>query len=262
VNFDPDLILMDLYMPECTGLEVAGVIRQLEAYISVPIVYLSGETDVDRQMSAIRGGGDDFLTKPIQPNHLISAVNSRAKRARALRALMMRDSLTGLLNHTSIKDKLENELSRSRRTGSELVFAMIDIDKFKSINDNYGHPVGDRVIKSLARLLQQRLRKSDIVGRYGGEEFAAILLDTNLEHAQRIMDDVREAFFGVSQSSENSFFNVSFSCGLASFADYKDPVEMTDAADQALYKAKHGGRNQVVASQGFEQDDLPRAANS
>jgi DNA-binding response OmpR family regulator len=110
-ELNPDLILMDLYMPGCTGLELAAVIRQQPDYISTPIVFLSAETDLNTQMEALRLGGDDFLTKPIQIGHLISSVASRTLRSRTLRALMIRDSLTGLLNHTATEERLAAEVA-------------------------------------------------------------------------------------------------------------------------------------------------------
>ncbi|MEI6043929.1 MAG: diguanylate cyclase [Chloroflexota bacterium] len=245
-EFNPDLILMDVYMPYCNGLELAAVIRQQEAYVSIPIVFLSTETSMDKQLAAMRLGGDDFLTKPIQLEHLISSVNSRAQRSRILRSFMTRDSLTGLLNHTKTKEYLDLEVARAQRRQSPLVFAMLDIDHFKAVNDTYGHPTGDRVIKNLARLLQQRLRKTDIIGRYGGEEFAVILLDTDGSAALQALDRVRSHFAQIRQHSENGEFSVSFSCGLATFPNYSSATALNDAADRALYKAKRGGRNQVV----------------
>jgi diguanylate cyclase (GGDEF)-like protein len=245
-DFVPDLILMDLYMPNCTGLELAAVIRQQPAYVSVPIVFLSAETNLDKQMAAMQMGGDDFLTKPIRPNHLISSVSARAQRSRILRSFMIRDSLTGLLNHTRTKEQLELEIARAVRKNSSLVFALLDLDHFKLVNDNYGHLVGDRVLKSLSRLLQQRLRKSDVIGRYGGEEFAIILPDTDAESAFKVMDEIRTRFSQIRHQDENEYFQVTFSCGLAAFPENEDPVSLTSQADKALYQAKNAGRNRVV----------------
>jgi diguanylate cyclase (GGDEF)-like protein len=247
-DFVPDLILMDLYMPNCTGLELAAVIRQQPAYVSVPIVFLSAETNLDKQMAAMQLGGDDFLTKPIRPNHLISSVSARAQRSRILRSFMIRDSLTGLLNHTRTKEQLELEIARAARKNSPLVFVLLDIDLFKSVNDNYGHLVGDRVLKSLSRLLQQRLRKSDIIGRYGGEEFAIILTDTDGDSAYKVMDEIRNRFSQIRHQHEEETFHVTFSCGLAVFPDNEDAVTLTSQADKALYQAKNAGRNQVYLS--------------
>lgn len=246
LEFVPDLILMDVYMPECSGLELAKVIRQQERFVSIPIVFLSAETDMDKQLIAMSLGGDDFLTKPIQPEHLISSVTSRVQRSRVLRSFMVRDSLTGLLNHTTLKAQLEVEMARIRRQGGKLAFAMLDIDHFKSVNDTYGHPTGDRVIRSLSRLLQQRLRNSDVVGRYGGEEFAVIFNDTDGKTALKILDEIRHNFALIKHQHEKGEFNVTISAGVADFPAYDDPAMINEAADKALYAAKHGGRNRVV----------------
>ena len=245
-SFNPDLVLMDMYMPECNGLELAKVIRQIDAYLSIPIVFLSAETNIDKQMKAMSMGGDDFLTKPIQSEHLISSVTIRAERMRIIRSLMDLDSLTGLLNHTKTKDQLDIAVERTKRQGGMLSFAMIDIDKFKSVNDTYGHPTGDRVIISLSRLLQQRLRKTDIIGRYGGEEFAVVLVDTNPEAAMRVLDEIRNSFSQIKQLCDNIEFFSTFSCGIASFPQYTEATDLNNAADRALYEAKNTGRNRVV----------------
>ena len=246
IEFKPDLILMDVYMPDCTGLELAAVIRQQETFVGIPITYLSCETDLEKQMNAMSLGGDDFLTKPIQPEHLVAAVTSRVQRSKTLRLLMVRDSLTGLLNHTNIKEQLHLEVARSDRQNSPLSFAMIDIDHFKRVNDTYGHLVGDRVIKNLARLLRQRLRQTDILGRYGGEEFAVILTNTDGETAVRVLDAIRIDFSKVLQQFNETGLSITFSCGIASFPDYLDANHLNDAADQALYQAKRCGRNRTV----------------
>lgn len=247
-DFQPDVLLLDMYMPGCTGLELATVLRQQAAYVSIPIVFLSAETQIDRQMDALKRGGDDFLTKPIQLDHLVGAVTSRANRARLLRSAMVRDSLTGLYNHTTTKEHLKRELTRATRQNRPLTFVMIDIDRFKSVNDTYGHGVGDHVIKSLARLLQQRLRKSDIIGRYGGEEFAVVLSDADHDAAYKLMDELRERFSQVRQYAEDEQFTVTFSCGISSFPAFGDATSLAGAADRALYKAKRSGRNCVVAA--------------
>ena len=225
IEFRPELILMDVYMPGCSGMELANVIRQDETYIDIPIVYLSSETDVGRQLAAMGRGGDDFLTKPIQSDHLISSVTSRAERYRILRRFMIRDSLTGLLNHSRTKEQLDIEVARAQRNQSSLAFAIIDIDLFKSVNDTYGHYTGDQVIKNLSRLLQQRLRKTDTIGRYGGEEFGVILSDMDAAAAMKVLDAVRLDFSRISQQAREATFSVTFSCGIAAFPHYKTASE-------------------------------------
>ena len=246
LEFTPDLILIDLYMPECNGTDLAKVIRQLDAYVSIPIVFLSAENDLDKQLFAMGLGGDDFLTKPIQPQHLISSVTSRIRRSLMLRSFMVRDSLTGLLNHTAIKDLLNGEVAGAIRQKKHMSFAMIDIDNFKQINDSHGHPAGDRVIKSLSRLLNQRLRSSDLVGRYGGEEFAVVLVDADRMTAMKVLDNIREDFSQLRHLADDKEFTVTFSCGIADVSQFPNTAKLSDAADKALYKAKHAGRNQVM----------------
>ena len=244
-EFNPELVLMDMYLPDYTGAELASLIRQESTYVGVPIVYLSSETDLHKQLQAMSQGGDDFLTKPITPEHLLSAVRSRAARYRALRRMMVRDSLTGLLNHSRTKEQLAVEFMRAQRQNLPLAFAMLDIDHFKAVNDTYGHAVGDRVIQSLARLLRQRLRSTDVVGRYGGEEFAVVLENAAPDDAQRIMEDLRTRFGALRHQADGREFQVTLSCGVACFPRYDDVNALSEAADRALYRAKRNGRDQV-----------------
>ncbi|WP_420475522.1 diguanylate cyclase [Noviherbaspirillum sp. ST9] len=242
-EYRPELVLMDVYMPECNGIDLARLIRQDNMYLDVPIVFLSSESDFEKQLDAIESGGDDFLTKPIQPAHLVSALTSRVLRYRGLRGLIMRDSLTGLYNHSAIKENLSREIARSTRALAPLTLAMVDIDHFKRINDTYGHPVGDQVIRALARLLQQRLRRGDIIGRYGGEEFAVIMPGTPAQAAAHVLDQIRESFSMIRHYSEARDFTATFSAGVAEITADTDTDELFRVADLALYKAKHDGRN-------------------
>lgn len=246
LEFTPDLILLDIYMPGCNGMELAQIIRQLDVFVGIPIVFLSAEGNLDKQLFAMGLGADDFLTKPIEPQHLVSSVSSRVRRSLKLRSFMVRDSLTGLLNHTAIKDQLDREVAQTKRRVMPLSFAMVDIDYFKRVNDTYGHPAGDRVIKSLARLLKQRLRETDMVGRYGGEEFAIILSNTDGATAVKVLDAIREDFSRLRYLAEGKEFSATFSCGVADVSHFGESTKLCDAADKALYKAKHAGRNQVL----------------
>ncbi|MCJ7625622.1 MAG: diguanylate cyclase, partial [Anaerolineaceae bacterium] len=209
-DFNPDLILLDIFMPECSGLEVANIIRQIKTFDSIPIVYLYAETDINIQLEAMGIGGDDFLTKPIKPEHLRSAVLSRAERYRKLRSLMIKDGLTGLLNNSAVNEQLKQEIIRADRQINQVSYVMIDLDKFKLVNDSYGHAMGDRVLKSLARLFKQRLRRSDIIGRYGGEEFAIIFPDTSGQAAVGVMDELRKSFALVQHKAGDKEFTVIF----------------------------------------------------
>ncbi|ASP38943.1 diguanylate cyclase response regulator [Bacterioplanes sanyensis] len=240
-SFGPDLVLMDMYMPECNGMELARVIRQQKEFLNLPIIYLSGEDDRERQLEAMAEGGDDFLTKPVEPGHLLTTIRTRVERARQLYRLISRDSLTGLLNHTHMLETLQDHINR--QSGQPLSFVMVDIDHFKNINDTHGHPVGDVVIKNLALFLRQNLRKSDPIGRYGGEEFAVLLQDADERQAFAVMDKVRTNFANLIHGGLREL-QVTFSCGVAQWSG-ESAASLVERADQALYCAKRGGRNQV-----------------
>lgn len=246
----PDLVLMDMHMPDISGPELAGVVRQHDNWASVPIVYLSAETDLDQQDQAMRRGADDFLTKPISDAQLVATVRARVKRARVLEELISRDSLTRLLKHSAIKEAAVTALARAKRTDKPLTMAMLDIDHFKKVNDSFGHAVGDVVISSVATLLRQRLRTSDIIGRYGGEEFVAVLPECSAEQALKLMGHIREHFSNLQFSSGGTHFGCTLTAGLACSEDYPtlDAEGLINAADLALYEGKNGGRNRVVVA--------------
>ncbi|MEE8440908.1 MAG: diguanylate cyclase [Spirochaetia bacterium] len=246
IESKPELILMDMYMPGCTGSELATIVRQQEAFVDIPIIFLSIETDTEKQIKAVSRGGDGFLSKPIKPEHLVSTVRNRVERTRSMRFYMERDSLTGLLNHSHLMHNLSREIQRAERVGRPVCFAMIDLDHFKNVNDTYGHLTGDRVLKSISRHLQDGLRKTDIIGRYGGEEFGVVLFNVDLENAVKVMTKIREDFSRTVHDSGSGQFSVTFSCGIAAYPKYDGPGPIGEAADRALYSAKEAGRNQVV----------------
>jgi len=248
-DFETDLVLMDLYMPQCSGPELARVLRQIPGYLGLPIVYVSSETDSKRQFKALEVGADGFLTKPIAPARLVTEVRLCAERMRTLRSLMIRDSLTGLFNHNTLLQLLRVTLANCQRSGQRLCLAMRDLDHFKAVNDTHGHPTGDQVLMALGRTLRLRLRESDIVGRYGGEEFAVIMTGLDADQAKAVMDSVRENFAAVTFIANDTEFNCTFSGGLAAFPEYKDPSTLIEAADAPLYRAKRAGRNRILIAQ-------------
>lgn len=246
-EYRPHAILMDMYMPFCTGVEVTRALRQIPEYQSLPVIYLSGETDIAQQVEALRLGGDQFLTKPANPIILASVVKTKIERYRDMLRSGRHDSLTGLLNHSAAKGQLEQMVRRALPAG-QLAVAMIDIDRFKSINDNYGHPVGDQVIRSLAWLLRGRLRNTDLIGRYGGEEFIIALGGVEMAQATSLLDRIREDFSQLPHAHGRGALRASFSCGIAAVPHYVTGSSLIEAADEALLQAKRDGRNRIVAA--------------
>lgn len=246
-RFQPDLILMDMFMPGCTGVEAARVIRQHPEFLSIPIVYLSGDTNVPLQVEALRLGGDHFITKPYNPVVLNAIVQSKIERYRELRRAMERDGLTGLYNHRTSMDKLATAIQQAQAGQQPLAVAMIDIDHFKKINDSYGHPMGDQVIRSLAWFLSQRLRKSDIIGRYGGEEFLVVLPATDATRAVDVLDRIRHDFGQIKHPFNETWCSATLSIGVTQLNAAVHAQALIKQADEALYSAKRTGRNRIVS---------------
>ena len=232
-------------MPGFTGVEATRVLRQMSTYSALPIVYLSGESGVAMQVEALRLGGDQFLSKPFNPVLLAAVVKTKIERFRETQRSTRLDGLSGLLNDTAAKSRLK-VMAEMAGEDTALTVAMIDIDHFKSVNDTYGHPVGDHVIRGLAWLLKGRLRASDMIGRYGGEEFLVALPNVGADQAKVVIDRIREDFSSLPHAHSTGAVLATFSAGIASFSAFDNAQSLTKAADNALLEAKRLGRNRVV----------------
>lgn len=246
-DFRPELILMDLYMPNVLGWELAAVIRQQETLAAVPILFLSDEHEADRQLAAMTWGADGFLGKSLSPEQLLAAVRHRLWRGRRLNRLISLDSLTGLLDRGAFSDRAAAELERARRHASPMVYAILDLDRFKAVNDGRGHTAGDRVLASLATHLLANMRATDVVGRLGGEEFGVVFADTDEDAGRERLDELRRGFAALEQRSSSGPFHVTFSAGMAMAPRHGTLEALHDAADAALYAAKRAGRDRVAA---------------
>jgi diguanylate cyclase (GGDEF)-like protein len=250
-SFRPDLVLIDIVLPGIRGYDLARFLRQDERYATLPIIFLTTEGQVEARIETARAGGDDHLTKPIEPALLLTTVAARMERARVLKSLLGRDGLTRLLNQASFLERAAAALARRRRDRHRATaWVMIDVDHFKTVNDRYGHPAGDRVLSALATLLRGRLRESDTVGRYGGEEFAVLLDDLDEADALRLLRRLLAEFAAQThQAPGGATFHVTFSAGIAMLdATNMDLDAWRQAADSALYAAKAAGRNRVAAA--------------
>lgn len=248
VEFHAELILVDIALPECNALDITRLIRQDTLYLDIPLICLGEADALHQQAQIMAAGADDFLSRSASNEQLHLMLTSRAERYRALRSLIMRDSLTGLYNHAAIKEYLAREMALIERHAAPFSMAMIDLDFFKKVNDTYGHPAGDQVIRGLSRLLQQRLRRGDLIGRYGGEEFAVLMPATTAEDAVAVLTAIGTDFARLTHVADGVSFHATFSAGVAEARGHVAADSLLQAADAALYQAKHAGRNRVIAA--------------
>jgi two-component system cell cycle response regulator len=253
-----DLVLCDLEMP---GLDGEKLLHMKNASGSeVPFLVLTAVTDIERRARLLRKGASDSITKPFHTADLIARIdlhlrlekakNQLVEKNRLLEHLSTTDSLTGLRNRRHLDEVLNAEFARSQRHGTSMAVAMADIDNFKQINDQYGHPAGDEVLRRIADTMQDIVRVTDCGARYGGEEFLVVLMNNDSEgglvFAERLRSAVEALRIDVRGDEP---LQVTISIGVASYQpDQQSAEALITAADEALYQAKTGGRNQVVAT--------------
>ncbi len=248
----PDMFLLDLMMPNVDGLEVAQMIRQEHKFDFAPILFITGDDTLDNRLQAIDVGADDVILKSESVHTITRQVLTRLDRASKVKAFVAKDPLTGVLNHGQIVEESNNFIRSIHRRDSIASLAVIDVDHFKSVNDNYGHLVGDRVLSALGQILRNSVRESDKVGRYGGEEFILIFEDCSVVDAKTKVEQIKEQFENISFTNEDIEFNVTFSAGLVDLKEYYSLQAAINVADKALYQAKNTGRNKVIAFYGKE----------
>jgi diguanylate cyclase (GGDEF)-like protein len=255
----PDLLLLDIMLPDIDGFEISRRIKGDPTLPFIPIILVTARDQTEDKVLGFDAGADDYLTKPINFSELEARVRAmlRIKRLqdeleeknRELQRISISDGLTGLYNHRHIHGLLRDEFERAGRTEAPLTVAMFDLDHFKLVNDTYGHQAGDRVLQQIADLLKQSARDIDRLGRYGGEEFLALLPATDSDGGEVFVERVRAA-------TERHAFNIdadqplrmTVSAGLATYPHPRilNTEMLVRAADEALYAAKARGRNRVV----------------
>jgi diguanylate cyclase (GGDEF)-like protein len=248
-TFRPDLLMLDIVLPDVSGHDLARFVRQDDQHATLPILFLTAESHQQARIATVEAGGDDHLIKPVHPALLVASVSARLERARFLKMLMSRDGLTRLLTHSSFMEHARTLVARKRlEPDSPASMVVLDIDNFKTINDTFGHQAGDRVLVSLSALLRRHVRRSDPVGRYGGEEFAILLDNVNEDDALRLMQRLQREFCDIEHHAPaGPVFRAAFSAGVARLdAPTMDFDRWFNAADGALYAAKKAGRNRVV----------------
>lgn len=246
----PALIILDLDMPTMDGFEVLRELKDDEALMHTPVIVLSGSSNSQDMITGLELGAVDFVSKPFDFAELRARVRSAIRIHKLMGMLAQRaqiDGLTGLWNRAFFDRQLETEISDCRRSGRPLMLAFCDLDRFKGINDSYGHPAGDAVLEGFGRILQSELRQHDLACRYGGEEFAIILLGTTIEEAESVLERVRTRLerHAWPLHPERA---VTASFGLVSWLGEEESAEgLVTRADAALYQAKSRGRNRVLS---------------
>lgn len=247
----PDLVLLDLHMPQVTGDELAGLIRQIDLFVATPIIFLSSEQDATKREEILRRGAEDFFDKTGSFENLLDLINRRLIRFSQMNHLIDHDVLTKLLNRRAFLARLEQEIVRARRHNESFVYALLDLDSFKSINDNYGHSIGDQVLQRLASLLENNFRRSDIIARIGGDEFVVVCPQSGTDDVLQKMDQVRSLFQNEQFFCGSENFTCTFSCGLAEFPLKNTASELLQAADAAVLKiSKDSGKNKISTFKG------------
>jgi two-component system, cell cycle response regulator len=267
----PDLVLLDVMMPHVDGMEVARRIKADKTLPFIPIIMQTALDSTEHKVEGLDAGADDYITKPINFAELEARVRSmlRVKQLQEevqrqrdelqslndrLLSISRTDGLTGLINRRHLEERLQEQFEHAKRLGEPFTVVMCDLDKFKSVNDTYGHQAGDAVLKQLAELLTHQAREIDHVGRYGGEEFMLVLPGTVLDAGVTFAERVRHAIAEHTFTFEGGAIHRTGSFGVSAWPHPR--VEGCDAlvkaADDALYVAKETGRNKVIRFDGPE----------
>lgn len=250
----PRIVLTDLSLPVVSGIDICRQVRSDSTFDGTYIIVMTAHDSRENKHLALNCGADDYLAKPIDMVELAACLRNglRVQRLQErLRRAALTDGLTGLANHSSFRGAIDREFARTRRYGGCTSLLMLDLDHFKAINDNYGHEMGNRVLKATARHLSQTVRDVDIVARYGGEEFTVICPQTTGEEAGLLAERIRRALPDNARIAEVPQLTVTASIGTVCSDDARvsSVNELINLADQALYAAKRRGRNQVVRAE-------------
>lgn len=246
----PDVVLLEVDLPGVSGFDVCRLLRTSHLWRDLPVLFAGSSGAVASRVAAFEAGADDHLVKPVDAAELVARIRVRIDRLRLMRTRAENDALTGVSTRRAFVEDFSVRLAEARRHEQLLSVALIDLDRFKAVNDEHGHLAGDRVLATFGKLLTSRFRAADLRGRWGGEEFALAFPETSPETAhavvERLLLEFRANRF---DGDEGGAFAVTFSAGVASFpADGSTLQELAKAADRRLYAAKKAGRARVCAT--------------
>lgn len=248
------LAILDWEMPEMNGIEICRHIRTLAGSQPYIVLLSARNTQLD-VIAGLEAGADDFVRKPFDAGELRARLKTGMRiieLEKSLQEQALRDPLTGLYNRRYMQETLERELNRAVRKNTEVGIILADIDHFKKINDTFGHQAGDVVLREISGFLRDHIRSSDVVCRFGGEEFLLVLPDSSADGAFARAEDLRSSLAECEIEYQGRSIDVTFSAGVAVFPHSGATVdELIAAADRALYHAKSEGRNRVVLYSGI-----------
>ncbi len=264
-----DLIILDMHMPGLSGLATLAALKDDSKLQEIPVIMLSASDLEDEIVAALELGADDYVVKPYIRKVLLARMQTALRlkeKTQALAYLAKTDFLTEINNRASFYQLTNNAMNQVLRNGDNLVIAMFDIDLFKRVNDNYGHDVGDQILKAFAQCMTQCFRNYDIIGRLGGEEFAVCLPHTSIDNAMLVCERLRENVECMRvplADNSNKEVSVTVSIGVASTMNNSlDLACLLKQADIGLYHAKSHGRNQVVNADELQENDTVIIDNS
>jgi diguanylate cyclase (GGDEF)-like protein len=236
----PDVILLDMMMPGMDGGQVLTALSDQPKTHDIPVIFLSALDGTDDRVRGLEGGAVDWISKPVDSRELVARVGVAARtraRQQELKSVVVGDGLTGLRDRKAFESRLVDEMARSKRSSSPLSVMLIDVDHLDEINERMGEAGGDELLRSVAHMMRSNLRSSDAIFRYGGDEFAAVLPDTDIAAAFLAAERCRQ---GV-RSLERPFGHPSLSICLAEFSGATGPDELVAKAEIALFRAKESG---------------------
>jgi diguanylate cyclase (GGDEF)-like protein len=257
----PELLILDVDMPEVNGPELCRTVRNDPRWSRLPVVFLAARSDADTVEEVFNAGADDYVAKATLGSEFVARISNRLERVRLFRALAENDGLTGLSNRATTEQGLKQLAELSDRFSEPLSVVMLDVDRFKLVNDTHGHAAGDSVLRRLAACLRGEFRDNDVVGRWGGEEFLIGMYGMTRANAVRRLSEIERRFRQEEfEGAGETIFHVGFSAGVAEYPlDGADTAEVCRAADEALYRAKAAGRGRVEAAAPTVQAALGRA---
>jgi len=247
-----DLILLDIILPDCSGYELFGKLRELKMHTDTPVIFVSAKNEGYEIREGLEYGAHDYITKPLNEDVIISRVESVIKRTVYERNLLfqaMNDPLTGIYNRNFFFKRAEEEIARAIRTDNNITIAMLDIDRFKDVNDRFGHQAGDFILKTFTDEIQEHIRAYDLLARYGGEEFVILFVDCSKWKALEILSRLRKAVAEKFYKFSTFNINFTFSGGISDLKDIPEEHvlvrDLIKVADERLYEAKDAGRNRL-----------------